>query len=339
MRNPRIAALGSSVAVVASAAVLVTNAFGAATSDSPGHDQACGTQANNAATQCFPSIQVAVDYAGPGGTVNVGPGQYAEHVSIQHGLTLRGAGQDTVITGALGTPLITVGGATPAPESPVTIRDLSLDAASGSGPGFAMVVKDRNPANLDSISNVLFSESGATQRDDGLLNENSTAIVSATGDTFRGMSVGMLIDVNSASASGTLGADLVSDDRFDHLVGVGKAPKGIDVSINTSAGNPGSESQVFQGDDFDFDTGSAIELDGAGPIGSVSAHENNFDGPAFGVNNASSNTSNNVNGTDEWWGCPDGPNGTQGHCSAVNGSVSYTPWLTAAAPNRAGADQ
>jgi hypothetical protein len=325
-----------------SALVLGTPAVALGGNNVAPNNQACGTPAGNGVTSCFPSIQDAVNYAGAGGTVNVGPGHYAQHVVLQNGVTLRGSGHDTVITGNLTTPLISLGftaGSTS--QFPVTIEYLALEATSGSATGYMVYVKDRNPANVDTISNVWFTEknpAGVTpQRDYGLYNVNSTATLSLTNNTLRGMSVGMIIEANAGNVSGPLGADYVNDNRFDNLVsvGAGKVAKGIDVSVNGA--NSSVASQVFDGNEFDFDTdtGSAIIVEGGATVGSVSAHDNGFDGPEFGVNVASG--SGNVDATDNWWGCSAGPLGAQKECSKVFGSVSYTPWLTSRPPNPVGA--
>ncbi|MGH9094297.1 MAG: hypothetical protein ACRDXE_03975 [Acidimicrobiales bacterium] len=328
------------VATVAGASLLAlgasTPAFagGGSTSDMPGHDQACGTQTDNGTTQCFATIQQAIDYAGAAGTVNVGPGQFDEHVSIIQGVTVRGSGNDTQIQGALDTPLITVVTPSGSPmfQSPVTIENLELVASSGATSGYGMVIKDRNTANLDSVSNVSFTEQSPSQRDYGLDNESSGATLAVSNNTFRGMSVGVLIDVNSATSSGPLGADLVSANSFDQLTSAVGAPKGIDISLN-SGGNSVAGSQVFNGNEFNFNGGSAVSVDGSGTIGSISVHEDNFKGPDFGVSNSSGS---NVDATDTWWGCPDGPTGTQPHCVQVGGTVSYKPWLTHPADLHAG---
>ncbi len=47
----------------------------------------------------FPTIQAAVDAAQEGDTILVAPGTYQEHVVISKGLTLQGAGPDTVLEG------------------------------------------------------------------------------------------------------------------------------------------------------------------------------------------------------------------------------------------------
>ncbi|HEV2369550.1 MAG TPA: hypothetical protein VGR90_06720, partial [Acidimicrobiales bacterium] len=271
-------------------------AGGGSTSDNPGHNEACGTTAAGA-TSCLSSIQAAVNYAGAGGTVNVGEGTFDEHVSIPYGLTLRGSGNATQIEGDLSAPLIndnTTAVTTNTP--PLTIEDLTLKASSATGsaaqPGYLMVVKDRNSGNLDRISNITFTEDKPALRDYGLDNENSTAALAITSNTFHGMGVGVLIDVNSASSSGNLGADLVTANDFDQLATFGtKLPKGIALSINTSSGNPSAGAQVFDGNVFNYKGGTAISVAGSGPVGVVSSHDDNFQGQDYGVNNMSTNPS------------------------------------------------
>jgi hypothetical protein len=326
--GPRARIAAVAVSALAVGLAVPALAGGGDTSDNAGHDQACGTTTANGTTQCFSSIQAAVDFAGEGGTVNVGPGTYDEHLTITNGVTLRGSGNETVIEGTLTAPLIDVNLATSATATPVTIQQLRLEATSAAGTGYLMVIKDRNPSSLDTVSGLDFQDN-ATQRDYGLDNENSTAAVTVTDNTFSGMAVGVLVDVNSETSSGALGADFVTGNSFNKLVGVTKAPKGIDVSINTGNGNPDAAAQVFDGNQFSFDGSgfpgsTAIAIDGSGPIGQVAAHDNNFNSQDVGVTNASSS---NVGATDNWWGCPDGPTGTQDHCASVSGPVSYNPWL------------
>lgn len=65
--------------------------------------------------------------------------------------------------------------------------------------------------------------------------------------------------------------------------------------------------------------------------GTVAIHQNDLDGGATGIGNLGSG---NVDGTNNWWGCSQGP-GSPG-CSGISGSVLAAPWLsTPATPNGA----
>lgn len=67
----------------------------------------------------------------------------------------------------------------------------------------------------------------------------------------------------------------------------------------------------------------AIDVAFNAPMGQLDVHFNDFS-DGMGVDNLGSGT---VNATENWWNCPNGPNG--GDCATVKGTgVSFTPWLT-----------
>lgn len=74
--------------------------------------------------------------------------------------------------------------------------------------------------------------------------------------------------------------------------------------------------------------GEAIDVAFKAPTGQVSAHLNNFDAGAIGVENLGTGA---VNATQNWWHCPKGPAGPgAGGCSSASGpNVIVFPWLTA----------
>lgn len=74
--------------------------------------------------------------------------------------------------------------------------------------------------------------------------------------------------------------------------------------------------------------GEAIDVAFKAPTGQVSAHLNNFDVQAIGVENLGAGA---VNATQNWWHCPKGPAGQgAGSCSSASGpNVTVYPWLTA----------
>ncbi len=68
----------------------------------------------------------------------------------------------------------------------------------------------------------------------------------------------------------------------------------------------------------------AIDVAFKAPMGQVSAHFNSFSRKATGVDNLGSGT---VDATENWWGCPFGPNGNS--CASIAGTeVLFAPWLT-----------
>jgi len=63
----------------------------------------------------------------------------------------------------------------------------------------------------------------------------------------------------------------------------------------------------------------------------VDAHFNSLANHRVGVANLDGGT---VDATDNWWGCPHGPN--KPGCSSVSGAVEYAPWLTRPLPPAVG---
>lgn len=106
----------------------------------------------DATTSAFPTIQAAVDAAGPGDTILVCPGVYDEQVTIRKaGLTVEGSGIDSTIVKPTGLPNTATSLFSEAPlayiilvdtASGVTLKDLTVDGTaaasrfSGCEPGF-----------------------------------------------------------------------------------------------------------------------------------------------------------------------------------------------------------
>src|SRR3979409_1947696 len=62
------------------------------------------------ATGCsFKTIQSAIEAAGPGAIVTIGPGSYSENVVVHKPLTLQGSGNGTVIYPAVSMPVCSPG--------------------------------------------------------------------------------------------------------------------------------------------------------------------------------------------------------------------------------------
>jgi parallel beta-helix repeat protein len=91
------------------------------------------------------------------------------------------------------------------------------------------------------------------------------------------------------------------------------------TGINLYSVAPVTGTQISQ-NDFDDE---AVDVAYKAPLGQLNVHLNDLEGHGIGVDNLGSGT---VDATENWWGCPFGPQGKG--CSTVAGpGVSSTPWL------------
>ena len=91
------------------------------------------------------------------------------------------------------------------------------------------------------------------------------------------------------------------------------------TGINLYSVAPVTGTQISQNDIDDEAIGVAYKA----PAGQLNVHLNDFERRGIGIDNLGSGT---VDATENWWGCPLGPQGRG--CSTVAGpGVSFTPWL------------
>lgn len=104
-------------------------------------------------------------------------------------------------------------------------------------------------------------------------------------------------------------------------------PTGINVYSLFPIYGTVAEQNVIKSETVDLVFNIAVP---AGPTASLEAHNNNFNGHGFGVDNIGVGV---VNATNNWWGCAQGPDA--GGCSSVAGTgVQDTPFLSSpAVPN------
>jgi len=108
------------------------------------------------------------------------------------------------------------------------------------------------------------------------------------------------------------------------------ADNGRDVADNATAGPTGIN--IHAGNSGEPMTGNVVtgniierqDIDVAISTSSqINVHLNDLKGGGFGVVNLGTGK---IDATMNWWGCAQGP--TANGCSAVDGAVTYTPWLT-----------
>lgn len=115
---------------------------------------------------------------------------------------------------------------------------------------------------------------------------------------------------STSDPDGTYGAYLTTDQlgyAFGNLTATLTGNKFKDVSIGMFA----TQSNPTPGQE-------------AGGQATITAHENQFkEAPTDAIGEPGTI----VKAENNWWGCKTGPN-TDNHCGKVEGTVSYTPWLT-----------
>ncbi len=102
---------------------------------------------------------------------------------------------------------------------------------------------------------------------------------------------------------------------------IGDTPTSGPTGININAGHSTVPltgtvitGNVIEQEDVDFAVSTSAQID---------VHLNDLGGGGVGVANLGTGT---IDATVNWWGCSGGP--AAAGCSAVQGSVTYTPWLT-----------
>lgn len=146
-------------------------------------------------TDAFGTIQAAIDAAGPGDTVRVAPGEYAENLAIPKPLTLAGESRQSVtIYPALTGLSIGAGSSLPAgssnvilvQSSDVTVRDLTVD---GDNPALTSGV-ERGGADLDARNGIITDHrlgqtfNNLSVHDVAVRNIYLRGIYASTGGTF-----------------------------------------------------------------------------------------------------------------------------------------------------------
>lgn len=338
----------------------------------------------------YPTIQAAVNTPSCS-TIKVAPGTYAETVKINRSLTLSGAkvGQDARIRRAGGDSII-AGGQLPAII--VTADNVKIDGFTLNGPQDSdlagLVMQTHNTG--ETIQNNLFNNPGraasittnrtifrnnvvkntATAHDGFQANSGAVDGLTISGNTFSGANssiynadvtvingtTGVVVENNKSTGDGTLVAlffttgarvtgNTVIGAANSSAVYLGGATRATTVSGNTISG-AGSAVKV-------------IDASGDGDNSSVTITRNTLKNNGYGVNVASSSTTDTVqvsrnsitgnttygvfnapdsgastNATCNWWGAITGPGPVgQGRGDKVSSGVTYKPWL--ALPNLA----
>jgi len=297
---------------------------------------------------------MAIDFAGGGGTVNVGKGTFSP-ITFTDGLTLVGSGPDTIITGTIddntNTSLIRAYANSPGFAHPLRVQRLNLRGKALPGTrGTEVVLRDQNQSSLDTFSNNWFTlAKDSTGSVRGLYSANSYAPLVLNHNSFVHTQYGVLLETGSGSGS-IFGASSITGNLFDHLqrapnpVGFGNA---IQVSVN-SPGPLTAGGQDFSGNRFVYDDAEnsvAFEYNGHGGTSDnglptlIGYHWNNLEHVDVGVLNET--TGGKLSATDVFWGCSQGPDvnpapGTGSKsCADAYGdpAITYTtPWLEGPAP-------
>jgi hypothetical protein len=285
----------------------------------------------------YSSIQAAIDAGESGDTVVVRPGTYAEDVTVDESLTLRGRG-NAVVQGTGGSTA-----AVSAATSGVTIERLRVENPGGLlgiksqaglsrvtirnnrvsnvGPfgslGVAGIISAAGQSGLsivgNNVSSIQETASGVAAQGIYLDNEGGTsADAQIAGNSVSNVqsnsgAVGILIQVSGAT---------VESNRVRGLSGT--FAQGVNFDGN--AGNTRLAVNTFERISGSQFSGEGIKIDG-GNVGSLTITQNNLL-PPVGLNNA---TETGVSAECNYWDAKSGPS-PQGDGSKVAGPVDFTPW-------------
>jgi len=315
------------------------------------------TNLNTTAT--FPDIQSAIDAATAGDTLQVNSGASPLStglVLVNKSLTIQGETSSVIVlanTSSMG-PLsgdgrawfLVTGGVS------VTIQDLIFD---GNNPTVRIVDGFRiNPGNSASFDRCGFrnieylSDGGDEIYGFGITAGGVTDVTDCTfmdlgivgifyfgsgvngsqavGNTFRGQGAGPVIDYGIELGGGAQATAMNNDfadnlGTYDISPGGPQTSAGIFVSTFFGAGtNLSAISNAFANCTVGILVGNTPT---GGDSSTVTAHFNTFVGNAdAGID---SDSSNMVNGENNWWGCSAGPSAIA--CDNSVGNVDFDPWL------------
>lgn len=325
---------------------------GAKPGEGKGQDQKCDI----VVPEDYDTIQAAVDNATAGDTVCILPGTYAENVSVDVGVTLKGrtapnSGRSAVIDGwvslnSAGSELhrtvvtrtspFTTAGFTPDPfgvrvtASNVTVaNNIVTDLTDVGDPGKWGAINGIQVFGGDQVSNV-------TIRNNEVRDTNKTVVGGVAGIKLQADLTGIAVTGNSVtdlhSSGWVWGVVLAgSSSAGDH-------PKNVRVEDNTMDRlNDGSVYDVADGRDAVPYPGSAFGIDKGAEASEATVKYNNLLAP----NGAESKDQDHTLVAEcNWWGAKSGPTDEDnpagdGTWALERGSakIEYTPWLNAPAPS------
>ncbi len=196
------------------------------------------------------SIQDAIDAAPEGAVVCLAEGEWAEHVTIEKALTLRGAGRDATLIRAVETylPVVTIRGADDRAVA-VTISGITVDGGAG-WEGYGLLVTDSAQATITDC-HVSGSFAGIELRD--------SAQGTITACTVSGSMAGIVL---SGSPQGTIADCTIAANEYGIWL-MGNPQATITACSISESGDAGIE---LLGDAQATITGSTISASGTAGI-------------------------------------------------------------------------
>lgn len=251
---------------------------------------------------CLPSIQMAINAASNGDTINVAAGTYTEDLNISKSVSLVGAGAGMTIL--LGATTNSMGEHVTISASQVTIEGFTIDDANSLG---------QSGSGANTIGVAISDVSGTILRRNVITNVFLDAPTGGTAIYLNPNTKGAVIEQNIISNSGN-GILFDGAGRHDNFT----------IRKNVFSGNGRGTSS----------SRAAIRFVSADSI--AAGHRNLIVSNTFTGNTSGGGIFNSsgipVTAENNWWGCNFGPGaageGCSGKVNSVSANVDANPWLT-----------
>jgi len=274
----------------------------------------------------YPTIQEAIDAAGPGDTIMVAAGEYDAFLVIEktdisiistEGATVSTANLVWIEVGPIDDAWVM---AAVYRSENINIEGIKFDGAGVGGKevvvGIAYVGSTGGIADLR-VENIIGDELGAGV---AIIGDAGTSVVDLSGVTVENSMAGVAIWDAEANIDGCMITEMSPDGGF------GIMESGVGIVIGIPGEDWGPSTVEMKGSSISNNDGIGIYVC---DDSTLEAHFNNIVGnTAYGVVNEGGET---VDATYDWWGDASGPyHGTLnpgGEGNAVIGNVDFEPWL------------